>query len=162
MHIPNSGSRGHTLVLFPASDSVAQKSPDSSTNTTHSSIEHRHTKEEEKDPLVLAKKIRIRLLTINQAHYKGFACDKKGSVNSSEKGALFKLLLDNEAQMTPLSQIQGLLTSYDGGLTPARVEVASGRAGERTPILGHLVLFGQKEVLYLLVLLQGPLQTSFI
>ncbi|RWV82777.1 hypothetical protein GW17_00055693 [Ensete ventricosum] len=162
MHTPNSGSRGHTLVLFLARNSVVQKSPNSSTNTTHSSTEHRHAKEEGKDPLVLAKKVRIKLLTINQAHYKGFACDKKGSVNSSEKGALFKLLLDNEAQMTPLSQIHGLLTSYDGGLTLARVEVASERAGERTPTLGHLVLSGQKEVLCLLVLLQDPLQTSFI
>ncbi|RRT33020.1 hypothetical protein B296_00057056 [Ensete ventricosum] len=101
MRTSNPGSRGHTLVLFPVSGSIAYKSPDSSTNATHLSSEYRHTEDEGKDMLLFARKVRIGLLAINQAYYKGFAYDKKGTVNFSEKGARFTSLPNDEAQMHP-------------------------------------------------------------
>ncbi|RWW00665.1 hypothetical protein GW17_00036357 [Ensete ventricosum] len=39
MHTPNSDSRGHTFVLFPASGNVIQKSQDSIINETHSPLD---------------------------------------------------------------------------------------------------------------------------
>ncbi|RRT48053.1 hypothetical protein B296_00053360 [Ensete ventricosum] len=142
MHTPNPGLRVRTLVLFPASGSIIQKSRD----------KHQHAKLEGKNPLLVARKVRVRLFTINKVYYTSFACDKKGTINSSEKGALFKLLPDNKAQMHPPSQIQGLPTSDDGQLMPVCAEVAFGRARERILALHHSVLSSQKEVLYLPVL----------
>ncbi|RZS25195.1 hypothetical protein BHM03_00058360 [Ensete ventricosum] len=54
----------------------------------------------------------------------------------------------DEATLQP-RYIQGLLTSNNGQLKPARADAASRRAGERTVTLGHSVLSGQREVLCL-------------
>ncbi|RRT66890.1 hypothetical protein B296_00023660 [Ensete ventricosum] len=114
MHTPYPGLRGDTLVLFPASGSIVQKSQDSSTNATHSSLD------------------------IDTRKW---------------KGRIRFYWLGN--------MIRGLLTSDDGRLMPACAEVTSGRAGERTPALGHSVLSDQREVVYLPILRQGTIQFKF-
>ncbi|RWV98718.1 hypothetical protein BHE74_00047127 [Ensete ventricosum] len=99
-----------------------------------------------------------RLCMLTKRPYKGFACDKKEIINSNKKGTYSSCCPTTKHEGTPLSQIQGLSTSDDGQLTPVRAEVASGRAGERTPALGHSVLSGRREALCLPILRQGPLQ----
>ncbi|RRT44951.1 hypothetical protein B296_00052133 [Ensete ventricosum] len=64
MHTPNPGSRGHTFVLFPASENVDQKA-------------------------------------LSQPRRSPEASPRLETVNPSEKGALFKLLLDSEAWRQP-------------------------------------------------------------
>ncbi|RZS04889.1 hypothetical protein BHM03_00035281 [Ensete ventricosum] len=125
MHTPNPSLSGHTLVLFPTSGNVVQKSQDSSTNATHSSSYNDTQKWKGWVHFYCPGKSRSDCLQQIKRIIKALHVIKK-KLSTPMKRELYSSCCPTvKREGTPLSQIQGLQTSNGGRLTPVRVEVAS-------------------------------------